>query len=739
MGILVCFIKKYNIIILAFLILSGFNIHAQNKEFHVKYIDKEIKIDGFFNEKIWNEVLPAKDFWQHFPADSVHSETQTEIKMLYDHKYLYVGIKVFSEGKDYIVPSLRRDFRARGNDNISLMFDTFNDGSNAFFFGTNPYGVEREALISGGGSGTNGFTTSWDTKWESKTKIFDSFYISEMKIPFSSFKFKEGETKWRFNSYRFDTQNNEWSTWMPIPQNQLIFNLAFMGDMIFEKPLGKSKTPIAIIPYAKAVFSNDFENNINENNFELGGDAKIPIGNSMNLDLTINPDFSQVEVDAQVVNLTRFEISLPEKRQFFIDNSDLFADFGNRNAANPFFSRRIGIASDLDGNTIENQIYAGLRLSGKLNNNLRLGVLNIQTAEDKENEIPSNNNTVIAVQQKLFSRSNIGFIFVNRQVTNDRDFVLEEEKYNRVVGLDYNLATEDNKWIGKYYLHKSFTPESGNSDFSSGGFLEYNSRSFKTRMGTTYVGEDFKSDLGYIRRTDIFRIDPRVEVLFYPDDSKINTNTFSLKGSSIWSPELNFMNTDYVIDLEWNVKLQNQTSFEIALNTRYTYLFDDFDPTGTEEGIPLPGETGYNYSKIDFSYNSDLRKPFSFSARVDAGQFFNGHKYSFTSDFRLRIQPYFTASIRTNYNYIELPQPHPSASIWLIGPKFEFTFTKNLFWSTFVQYSSQLENLGINSRLQWRFKPLSDLFIVYNDNYFSTPFAPRNRALIIKFSYWINI
>jgi len=204
--------------------------------------------------------------------------------------------------------------------------------------------------------------------------------------------------------------------------------------------------------------------------------AKIPIGNSLNLDLTINPDFSQVEADEQLVNITRFELFLPEQRQFFMDNSDLFADFGNRREANPFFSRRIGIARDKDGINIENPLLAGFRLSGKLNKNLRVGVMNLQTDEDIENEIPTNNNTVIALQQKVFSRSNIGLIFINRQVTKDRDFVAEDEKYNRVVGLDFNLATEDNTWIGKYYIHKSFSPEVGNSDISSGGFLEYNTR-----------------------------------------------------------------------------------------------------------------------------------------------------------------------------------------------------------------------------------------------------------------------
>ena len=161
----------------------------------------------------------------------------------------------------------------------------------------------------------------------------------------------------------------------------------------------------------------------------------------MNLDLTLNPDFSQVEVDDQVTNLTRFEVSLPEKRQFFIDNSDLFASFGDERDANPFFSRRIGIAKDTAGDFIENRIIAGLRLSGKLTKDLRVGVLNIQTAKDEENEIPSNNNTMIALQQRVFSRSNIGAFFINRQSFEKNDFVDREDEYNRVVGLDYNLAS----------------------------------------------------------------------------------------------------------------------------------------------------------------------------------------------------------------------------------------------------------------------------------------------------------
>ena len=172
-----------------------------------------------------------------------------------------------------------------------MLFDTFNDGTNAFIFGTNPEGVQREMLLSGGGQELRGFTMAWDTKWKSETVIHDDHYIVEWIIPFSAFKYREGETKWRFNSYHFDTQDNETNTWMNIPQNQFIFNLAFMGDMIFEKPLGKSKSPISIIPYVNGLVGKDYQTNEETSDFKFGGDARMTINNSLNLDLTVNPDF----------------------------------------------------------------------------------------------------------------------------------------------------------------------------------------------------------------------------------------------------------------------------------------------------------------------------------------------------------------------------------------------------------------------------------------------------------------
>ena len=721
-----------------FLAVQSFS-QTTKKSVFVNYIEKPIILDANLNEKAWQNSKGASGFWQYFPLDSIQAKQQATIKFLFDDDNLYVGIKVNALANDFIIPSLRRDFSAGGSDNITLLFDTFNDGTNAFIFGTNPYGIKREMLLSGGGSELRGFTMAWDTKWKCKTAIKEDHYIAEMIIPLSAFKYREGETKWRFNSYQFDTQDNVRNTWVNIPQNQFIFNLAYMGEMIFEKPLGQSKTPVSIIPYVNTITAKDFENDVSQTDLKFGGDAKFTIGNSLNLDVTINPDFSQVEVDQQVTNLTRFEISLPERRQFFIENSDLFADFGNNRDSNPFFSRRIGIAQDANGNIIENNIIGGVRLSGKVNNNLRVGLLTMQTAEDIKNEIPTVNNAVITLQQKVFKRSNISVMFINKQATKEYDFLADEDKYNRIIGLDYRLASEDNTWVGKYFLHKSFSQGVKDKNYSAGFSTQYFDRDFNVRLSGVYVGDNYESDLGFLRRTDIFKITPKIERTFWPIESAIQKHSFSITPIFIWKPDLNFKNSDYAVISRWQANFKNTGEFTAEMYNRFTYLFSAFDPTGTDGAIALPIDSSYKYTTVSLGYRSDKRKTLSYQIEPSIGTFFNGKKYSFEANLAWRIQPKFSGSLQINYDKINLPDPYPDASIWLIGPKVDLTFNKSIFWSTFIQYSSQQKNIGINTRLQWRFASLSDLFIVYNDNYFSNGFAPRFKSLNLKLTYWLNI
>lgn len=203
---------KFSICYLFF--LASLSVLAQNEDKHItiKYIPEIPQIDGILDEGVWEKAESATKFQQYFPSDTILAQKDTDIRMFYDGTHLYIGIRLETSGSNYVTPSLKRDFRAGGNDNISLLFDTFNDGTNAFLFGINPFGVIREALISNGGGSDGGFNTSWDVKWKGEARSFDNYYTAELAIPLTSFKFKEGETKWRFNSYRFDTQNNETST-----------------------------------------------------------------------------------------------------------------------------------------------------------------------------------------------------------------------------------------------------------------------------------------------------------------------------------------------------------------------------------------------------------------------------------------------------------------------------------------------------------------------------------------------
>ncbi len=344
--------RRRFLLILALLVVS-YSGYSQKRSISAKLINQEILVDGKLDESVWLSQEPSGEFTQYFPTDTLPATNDSEIRILYDKDAIYIGLTMQTSSDQFVVNSLRRDYRGSGIDNIAIMFDTFNDGNNAFIFGMTPLGVQREGLITNGGSTRNDYQFSWDAKWQGEAFIGDGYYSLEMAIPFNSLKFENNATKWGFRVHRFDMQTNETSVWVPIPQNQILGSLAFTGELEFEQPLSDSKTSVALIPFLTAGSSKDFENATPKSSFSsIGGDVKIPVGKGMNLDLTFNPDFSQVEVDNFITNLTRFEVSLPERRQFFIDNNDLFGAFGGGRDANPFFSRRIGIAKDNEGNTI---------------------------------------------------------------------------------------------------------------------------------------------------------------------------------------------------------------------------------------------------------------------------------------------------------------------------------------------------------------------------------------------------
>ena len=735
--------RKLLFIILA-VVFSVKTAQAQDrKKIQALFSEEPFEIDGKLLEPQWQKAPTQSNFVQNFPTDTLPATKDTEFRILYNNDFLYVGLVMQTQSNEFVTNSLKRDFSATGSDNINITIDTFNDGVNAFLFGINAFGVMREGLISNGGSQRQSdFNLSWDVKWRGETYIADQYYSAEFVIPMNSLKFQEGSTFWSINVYRSDTQINQRTTWSKVPQNQLIANLAFTGILEFEKPLGNSSTSIAVIPFVAGGLIKDFENatDFNSSN-SFGADFKVPVGKGMNLDLTLNPDFSQVEVDNFITNLTRFEISLPERRQFFLDNNDLFGGFGGGRNANPFFSRRIGIAKNKEGNTIENPIIAGARLSGKIGDAFRLGVLNIQTEADIENGIPATNHSMLAFQQKVFSRSNFGAFLINRQHNEDANTLGENGplKYNRVLGVDYNLASSDNIYTGKFYLHKSFSPGDNQGNFSMGATMRYNTQKWNGFIDLTYIDTEFVSDLGFIPRKDILRTAARLGYTIWPKKGVFNAHVFDSYQSYTYIISRDYQKTDIFRNFGYEGRLKNLSQIEFSYNQQFTYLVDGFNPSGKEEAKDLEADSEYSYGSVRFQYQSNPQELFSFNTQLDLGEFFNGNRYSFEHRMTLRIQPKINLGFNTNFDHIALPEDYGMANILLLSPRIEYTFNRSVFWSTLIQYSNQRDNLGINSRLQWRFAPLSDLFLVYNDNYFTTTWGPRGRSINLKLTYWLNI
>ncbi len=690
---------------------------------NIKKMEGTITLDGVIDEEDWMHADVADNFFMVTPYDTSFSAAKSEIRMTYNDDAIYLSLIFFDvlEDAPRVVESLRRDFAFGTNDNFLLFLDPFNDLTTGYSFGVNAAGAMWDGTMSNGVS----VDLAWDTKWEVAVKDYEDRWVAEMRIPFKSIRYKAGLDRWNINFSRLDLSINEKSSWAPVPRQFATASLAFTGTLQWDQPPPDPGVQLSVIPYVFGGASRDFEFS-DETTYrtDFGLDAKIGLSSSLNLDLTYNPDFSQADVDQQITNLDRFELFFPEKRQFFLENSDLFANFGSRRIR-PFFSRRIGIDAP---------VLAGARLSGNLGTDWRIGVMNMYTEES--DVAPASNFFVATAQKQVFSRSNISAILVDRQNINEAVFE-NISSYNRTGGLQFNLATQDNQWSGRAFAFKSFTDGvSEGSDVAQGFDLAYTRQRIRLQLQQQYVGEAFFADAGYVPRTNFFQLEPTLTVRFYPDDSPIVYHGFQASVESFFTPD-NFSLNERETSLGYFFSFHNLSQIDVVLSHNYVELQRDFDPTNS--GIAfLQAGTGYNWLNAFARFRSDSRKLIRYSAAAGMGGFYNGNRTYLEADLNYRYQPYGSISMFVSYNYLDLPEPWNQNTFWLIGPKLDVTFTTSLFFTTFVQYNEQLDNLNINSRLQWRYSPVSDIFIVYTDNYFPETMAARNRAVVFKMNYWFN-
>ncbi len=706
---------------------------ATTYELPIGYTEETIEIDGRLEESIWQSAQVANQFWVQQPIDGVRASKKTEVRMAYNDRYVFLSAICWDE-PEHVIQTLKRD-QLDGNDAFGVLFDPVMEQTNGWSFAVNAMGAQVESIILPNG----GSDESWDNRWYVEVQRLDDRWTVEMAIPFKTLRYKENLTNWRINFFRLDPGSNETHVWAPVPRQFTYFDLGYFGQLQWDNPPQKQGSNVSFIPYTTARVDQNFSaDEKTQSQLDAGGDVKIAVTPTLNLDLTYNPDFSQVEVDRQVTNLTRFNIFFPERRQFFLENADIFNEYGFF-GERPFYSRRIGL--DPQGNTVP--IQYGVRLSGNVNPRLRIGAFNMHT-QGTANQL-AQNYTALSFQKRIWKRSSVKGIFLNRQAFSDGD--MQRDDFGRNLGGEFNYSTADGKWQAfSGYIH-SFKKGFDEKNKHLYGQVDYVGQNFRGFVGFQHMGENYFADMGFNGRLINFNPETGelVRVGFTQFGSMLNYFLYPKNSKNVnfhWSGIENFAwyNSDGSLN-EWYMRLRhffmykNTSELRFRLNyNRVNLLF----PFAISE-VPLPVDS-YNNVELNVQFNTDRRKRLNTEMFVVYGSFYGGSKLTYRGDLLFRTQPWGNFTLGLERNDIWLPEPYSYTKLTLASARLEINFATNLFWTTFFQYNTQGNNFNVNSRFQWRFAPMSDFFLVYTDNYLVEGlFGPKNRSLVFKVNYWLTI
>ncbi len=714
--------------------------YKQQYQLHINKTTEKIKVDGELTEQVWSTAEAAKDFWIKFPTDDAKAKASTIVKMAYDNNFLYVAATCY-DSLPLVAQSLKRDSRIRESDGFGIILDPMNKKTNGFYFSVTAFNVQADDLLSAGQEGELNF--SWDNKWYSKTKIFADHYIIEIAIPFKTLRYDKNSTQWGLNFIRSERKKNEFHTWTRVPVNFPGPDLGYTGALVWDASPPSAGTNIAVIPYITGGAKENKQNNEKlSSNFNAGFDTKIAVSSSLNLDLTVNPDFSQVEVDRQVTNITRFSIFFPERRNFFLENSDLFSGYGIP-PIRPFYSRKIGL--DNDGNTIP--IIAGIRLTGNVTPRTRVGLMTMQTKS--KGDFAAQNYSALSVNQQVLRRSVVKAYFLNRSAIATDDHPIKDplDKYGRNAGGEFNFYNEKGNiqaWAGYHSsIKKDIHDDNGYLNLGGGYF----GRTFNSLLNFDNIGGKFYTDMGFLQRIEnydalrdtVIRVGYKsfyneTQYKILPEKGKLNQIDFNLESSVVLNPD----NTFNELSMEPGIGFdgRNTSSIDVGMNYNRTKLLF---PSAFTDADPLPAGI-YSYTQGWIRLRSDSRKNLSVTGGATVGGYYNGQLTQLSAGIIFRRQPNITIELNGNYNRLKFPAPYGNDNLFLLASRVEISFSNSIFWTTFFQYNTQRNNININSRLQWRYKPASDFFLVYTDNYFSDPLLKnKNRALVFKLNYWLNM
>ena len=681
----------------------------------------------------------------NFPESEVRSrnEVGTKVQVAYSSTLLYIAATC-SESPPYLVQTLKRDDPTFWEGDVfGVVIDVLDAKNSGFVFAVNPKAVQLDAImdnqdISRRSSLSRVLNTSWNSLWRAAIRYNTAGWTVEMAIPFKVLR-HNNPGDWGVNFFRRDAKTNTNHAWSPVPVEFQELHLDYTGRLTWERAVQKPKSSLSISPYMLTGQDRNFESpgEKNEINPRAGADVRLGVSRGLNLDVTVNPDFSQVDVDQQVTNLTTVNIRFPEQRLFFLENSDIFSNFGIVPMRN-FFSRRIGL--DEDGNTIP--ILFGARLSGSLNNNLRIGLMDVQTREMRGT--PATNYASMAFNQRLKTRFLLKGYFHNIQYFNDDDFL--QGSFNRNTGIELDYRSTNGKYRGSVGYGLALNPGPGGQNGFYKMELAYTGRNINFFTNIGGIGDDYINELSFIPmmshydaitdttyRLGLDHFYTRLNYIIYPKNRSVISHSLGIR--NVYTITRDGQNFRY--DWQPNYVVQWKNTSNLALS--YSFLRPQLlFPFAFTDDTPLPAGT-YPYQFGEIAYRSDRRKNLVYGGGLQYGEFYNGERVRYSLDFDYRLRPWGVFTVNLTYDDLRFPAPYGSQSFLLLRNKMELNFSNMLSWTTFLQYNAQRDNFNVNSRFQWQLNSLSNLFVVYSENYTIEYWGRKNRSVIIKFNYWFDI
>ena len=704
-----------------------------------------IRVDGQLDEPVYDAVPPVSDFIQQLPDEGAPATERTEAWVMFDDENFYVAGRCWDSAppSEWTATEMRRDaFNMLNNDLFGFLIDTFYDRRNALLFYANPAGGFVDQAITNEGNPNR----DWNPVWDVKTGRFDGGWTIEMVVPFKSLRYRpDRDQVWGIQIRRTVIRKNEWAYLTLIPISAAgfggrggVFRVSAAGTLV-----GLETPPVSnhleIKPYAIGGMTTDVNAPPGQGTRHggLGVDLKYGVTRNLTADFTVNTDFAQVEVDEQQVNLTRFNLFFPEKREFFLEGRGIF-DFargsfrtarslrqgsvlGTGDAPTLFYSRRIGLE---DRQVVP--ILGGGRLTGKVGA-FDVGALNIQTDDEMVSGTPGTNFTVLRVKRDLLRRSSIGALLTSRSVS------LDGAGSNQAYGADANFSFFDSVNFLGYYARTRTTGLTGR-DASYQARFDYGADRYGFELDHLLVEDNFRPDMGFLRRDNFRRTS--VSGRFSPRPQSIESvRQFVLEASldRFLTAAAGWLETRQQ-QVALQTELENSDQFGVRLSDSYELLQTPFRPSGGGVTIPV-GD--YDFTDVRLTYALGPQRLLNGRVEVATGGYFDGKLTSIDlSRGRVDLSPRLSVEPSFSFNWIDLPGG--SFRTDLARGRLNYTFSPRMFVSGLFQYNSTSRTLGTNLRLRWEYSPGSELFVVFTEEQDVDPLRPdryadlRNRGFVVK-------